>query len=621
MPVRLCLLLLLIVPSTGCAAAAPPTPPTTRGDTPESLFDPSRHLPLSEVRAGMRGYGLTVMSGVDPVRFDVEVISVLRNLTGPRQDAVLARLSGIGLETTGAIAGMSGSPIYLRDDKGNDRLVGALAFSWPLAKEPLVGIQPIEAMLRIRTRPTTRPNAAAAGRIDRFDLARLGALPGLGLRTGSTEVAGSNPSSPTPLRLPLMVSGFPDAARAHLERTLGTAVLSPLQSGVAATTRPVDARIEPGAALAVPLMIGDFEATAIGTVTEVIDGRVFAFGHPLNAEGSIELPMATGYVHGVIPLLSSSFKIGSMVQMVGSIYGDEQSGIAGRLGQVPALVPVELTVTLPDGQVDRYRFQVARHHALTAVLLNAAVTAAITARSELPLEHTLHFDVELRFAGNRKVSFSNTDASSTGPSGVLSLVAPVVAIASDNPFERVPLESATLRLRVESGARSGRITHAALDRRKYRPGDTARLRVTFSEHGGSDRSIELAFPLPGDLRPGDYSLTIRDWERHLADEMARRSFRFQSRNIDELFAVLDDFLAVRRAALYLRLSGSSRGIAVGRLPLGSLPSSRAQLLQSSGRSDVSQFDDGPLLVRATELVLSGSADLPIVIEAPVSGTK
>ena len=32
--------------------------------------------------------------------------------------------------------------------------------------------------------------------------------------------------------------------------------------------------------LAVPLLIGDVDMTAIGTCTEVLNGRVFGFGHP-----------------------------------------------------------------------------------------------------------------------------------------------------------------------------------------------------------------------------------------------------------------------------------------------------------------------------------------------------
>ena len=45
---------------------------------------------------------------------------------------------------TGVIAGMSGSPVYI-----DGRLVGAVAFAFPFAKEPIAGIQPIQQMLNL----------------------------------------------------------------------------------------------------------------------------------------------------------------------------------------------------------------------------------------------------------------------------------------------------------------------------------------------------------------------------------------------------------------------------------------------------------------------------------------
>src|SRR5882757_9700821 len=88
-----------------------------RGDEPAmpSGFDPARHMRVSEVRAGMKGYGLSVFSGTKIEKFDVEVIDVLHNFN-PTYDVVLIRATGQNLEHTGAVAGMSGSPIYLKDD-------------------------------------------------------------------------------------------------------------------------------------------------------------------------------------------------------------------------------------------------------------------------------------------------------------------------------------------------------------------------------------------------------------------------------------------------------------------------------------------------------------------------
>src|SRR5205823_9057603 len=85
---------------------------------------------------GQKGHGLTGMKGTKVEHFDVEVLGVLKN-TSPGRDMVLARLSGLGLEKTGVIAGMSGSPVYV-----DDKLVGAVAYAWAFGKEPIAGITP-----------------------------------------------------------------------------------------------------------------------------------------------------------------------------------------------------------------------------------------------------------------------------------------------------------------------------------------------------------------------------------------------------------------------------------------------------------------------------------------------
>src|SRR5580704_7615204 len=120
-----------------------------RADAPaKSLFDPVRHMHLSEVKAGMKGYGLSVFSGTKIEKFDVEVVDVIKNFN-PKYDAILIRCPQEFLNHTGPIAGMSGSPIYLYDSAGNPKMAGAFAYGWPFAKDCIAGVQPIEYMLQL----------------------------------------------------------------------------------------------------------------------------------------------------------------------------------------------------------------------------------------------------------------------------------------------------------------------------------------------------------------------------------------------------------------------------------------------------------------------------------------
>ena len=103
----------------------------------------------------MRGSGRTVFSGRQVEEFEVEILGVLKNMA-PGQSLILARLAGGPLAKTGVAAGMSGSPVYLED-----RLAGAIAYSFPFSTEPIAGIRPIHEMIeRLEDAPAPPPSRA-----------------------------------------------------------------------------------------------------------------------------------------------------------------------------------------------------------------------------------------------------------------------------------------------------------------------------------------------------------------------------------------------------------------------------------------------------------------------------
>src|SRR5205823_1088689 len=111
----------------------------------------SKFMSVDEVHPGMKGIARTVFQGTKIDEFEVELLGVLKNLA-PKQDMILARLSGGPLARTGVIAGMSGSPVYV-----DGKLLGAVAFSFPYSTEPIAGIQPIQQMLSLLDQKNAGP--------------------------------------------------------------------------------------------------------------------------------------------------------------------------------------------------------------------------------------------------------------------------------------------------------------------------------------------------------------------------------------------------------------------------------------------------------------------------------
>lgn len=584
----------------------------------ESLFDPDLHLRTADVRIGMTGYGLSVFKGSAIERFEVEVLAILKNSEQIGTDVVLISAKGANLEHTGPIAGMSGSPIYLHCDDGKDRLLGAFAFGWPGMKDPMAGVQPIEAMLELDARPRAEDaQAGVPGNAEGFDVAHSRILGKL-LPDRPTSLAQLLALPPAqerprgqlaPLAIPIATSGLSAEASRQLSGALGTAGITPLLAQdvkLVAGASDVD-KIEPGSALIIPALIGDLNLVATGTCTAVIGDRVFGFGHSMFGDGRTSLPMAAGAVDAVIPTQEISFKLGSAGKVVGTLSSDAVSGVAGTVGPVPPMVPVTMTVKRGE-ESQTFRFQAARHPMLTPMVLGAAATEAVTFRGSPDVLGATRWDVTLNYSGGRTLRLRDVAANSNmfmGDGFVGALVLPLQAL-QENPFAKIELESVetSVELLGPDQVQIATLEGISLPRLRYRAGETVKANLVFRLHRGSriERAVEMV--LPQDIEPGQYPLTASDAATALGAAAELRPFEFHVQSIDDLFALVNTAQGYGSDAVYLRLDRPEQTrVAIGRQPMTDLPGSRALLLAESGRSDVTTFTSA----------LHKKIDLPFVV--------
>ena len=403
--------------ASGCGgdSAAPPAPPSD-GPATGDAATAAGIMPLNEVRVGMRGYGLSVFQGTRIQPFAIEVTTVMNDF-GPKRGAIWIRCTDPRMQKNGVVQGMSGSPIYIwgpgesqRLGRGG-RLIGAFAFGYGLTKDCYVGVQPIEYMRGVAERAAEQNTSAqvAGGRSvpPGTQLRRLlqsARRHGVGaertwraaamLRLLGQDRLGDDAGADHTAALPAGPGGPGRVERLLLPLQVGSASLAsavaPLlePSGLAPLAAPegvrtgapppgvdIDAvRFEPGSVLAVPMAWGDMDLSASGTVTEVLsDGRVLAFGHAMNSEGTIALPMATGFVHFVVPSIQTSFKLGGSGVIRGGLVRDEAVGIVGTPTGTFSSAPMSVAVRVPGQPQHDYQYHIAHDRALTPVL--AAILA------------------------------------------------------------------------------------------------------------------------------------------------------------------------------------------------------------------------------------------------------
>ena len=93
---------------------------------PALAGDPT--MPLSQVQAGMRCTGYSVVQGTTISAFDVHVLDVAAGEAAGVGN-ILVEVSGPAVDVTGIGPGFSGSPIYCPDGAGVARNIGAISQS------------------------------------------------------------------------------------------------------------------------------------------------------------------------------------------------------------------------------------------------------------------------------------------------------------------------------------------------------------------------------------------------------------------------------------------------------------------------------------------------------------
>jgi hypothetical protein len=599
-------------------------------------FDPQRHMLVSEVKPGMKGYGLSVFMGTKIERFDVEVISILKNFN-PRQDVVLIRATGCNLEHTGAIAGMSGSPIYLKDDNGKDRMIGAFAYGWPMMKDPLAGVQPIEYMLSIplqasgdpakRAIPSPKPltvdgpagTSSDAGGNWSVLTALLDSKAAIRNQLAAQPQPSTNLTQMRPLMVPLAASGIAARSLQQLAGAFDSLGMVPLQAGggtgtlVAPTTAPANARtrLEPGSVMAIPLLTGDMDLTAVGTCTDVVGDRVYGFGHPFTSEGPVAMPMCSGSINGIIANLVTSFKLGAATAQEGTLLADQTTGVAGRIGTPAVTAPMKLRVHYADQSLDQtFRFNAVVHPRYTPLLASTAMFGAISASRELPHHNTVRYNITANFADGHVVKLSDT-LSDVNPATLFAELGAPLTAAAENPFARVLLKDMEGEVEVWDDSREAQILSAGVSRQVYRPGDTVRFFAAVRPFRGVDVIHPLEFKLPDDLPDGSYTITISDLTRFMLDEHTNSPFRFAASNINDVFDAINEIGKLQSDSFYLRLIRTNQSVAIGRAAMPRLPGTQRQMLLEATRADVVAYTPSVTSIIPCKWVLGGSADLPI----------
>ncbi len=590
--------------------------------------DPATYWDIKDIRPGMTGKGRTVMVEQRLEDFEAEVLGVMRDVS-PGRDMVLCRLKGCKLEHSGIIQGMSGSPIYI-----DGKLLGAVAYAWEFAKDPIAGVTPFAQMVQYvrsndrriaaesRDRAAGAPFEASAGRFSPWIEGLSGDEPAPGTSMQPVPVSGGAMGGMTPIVTPLAASGFSPRALGLLADRLRPIGMAPMAGG-GAPERVIremgDRPLVPGAPLSIGLVLGDFDLSGIGTVTHVEGNRVYGFGHPMMSLGACELPMMTGYIHTVYPRASVSMKMGSPLKIVGVIDTDVSTSVAGRVGATPDMLPMSVRVkTGRYSDARTYHVRVVREPSLMPSLIMAVLTNAIDTEGNLPEELTAHLTATIKLMGHDPITMSDIFSGprytgQMGPSALFNPLASIVNILVRNPMTPVRIEAVDCVVEIEPGRKVATIESVRLLSDTVEPGHELKGFVTLKPFKGERETIEISLPIPAGFPEGAYEASFGDAASSLKRAVRNDPSLIEPHDLAGILRSLKVQIEPKRTAVYLQVPAPDKGVSIQGQALPNLPGSVRAVFNSKREVPVPTIRSDLTRMVTTPWVVEGAHSLRFTV--------
>jgi hypothetical protein len=441
------------------------------------------------LQPGQRGTCVTEWTGGERLTIPVEVVGVL-DAAAPERSAVLVRLLDPRFADSGVVAGMSGSPVYV-----DGQLVGAVAFGWQFAREPIAGVTPFGRMHEL----------AAGGATPTGTSPTLETLAGLATGRLEPDAAWSTPvQHPTGRLLPAAVAGLPadDAFGRRLLARLGLQA-APGGRGAAAGLP------EAGDMVATLLVWGDALVAAGGTVTARDGDRLWAYGHPFLSLGATQLPAARARVLAIQASFADPFKLFTVGEPFGTFVADRPAGMLAVAGPVPAGLPVTVEVREPRG-ARSWSFRVADAPLLVPFLVTYVVNASLTAQAAAFGDASARLVLDLALADGRTVHLEQVASSPDALARVSSFAGAAAGFLAGSPFPHPAITGVRATVERSESLTGAQLLAAVPARTRVRPGERLPVAVRLARHLEPAEEKTVIVEVPAGLDEGPLDLIVAD---------------------------------------------------------------------------------------------------------------
>jgi hypothetical protein len=541
-------------------------------------------MPLADIKAGQRGEVWTVFQGVKPEPFAVEVSGVILNALGPGKSIILCRLTDPRVQDMGAVAGMSGSPLYI-----DGKFAGALSYQMQhFETVRYAGFTPAEDMEEVAERVGTPvPEGSEQDN-------SAGAAP-------SPDSRGDSGAAFLAMRPVFALGGVSPRTASIMSPQfeslgLGVVAVGGSSQGQLGAPAPAAPAIQPGDAVSVALTTGDITIAGTGTVSRVDGNRIVAFGHPMLGLGDVQLPMCSAEVVAILPSTMESFKVANIGPVIGCISQDRLSAVSGLLGAGPEMTDVQVISGRAGIRQRTIRFQVVRDKRVAPMIMLTGIVEGVFGSNDSEPGEGFRIVSTVSFSPTQQISRESVYAGEQGfLSGMLDFLSALSA-ELQNPFEKALPRS--VQFRIEPLAENPAVTveQFQVSRATVRAGETLQVTLGWRNFQGAEGTSTVDVPI--DPSWTGKTLEVLVVPGRLLDELTGHGHLFRPGQLRSFDAYLDAMRGSRpEDGLYVAVVERS---ALFFDQAASTPDAPASIARIAGDADAARYQRREALVALWE---------------------
>ncbi len=533
-------------------------------------------MKYGDLKPGMEGIGKTIFRGTGIESFKFKILGFLKNFS-PGKNLIIAELFSPELKDIGVIAGMSGSPLFIEG-----KVIGAVSYGFSFSKKPIAGITPIEDIVKVSKFDTPRFSVDISSIKVEFNKKSFSAIKDFIKSEFRKRMNYSSHDSVLPLRIYSGSRGINSSTNLDL--------LSPLfapNTSLTLSTKKLPEKKRSGReikiadAVAIPLIKGDFEYSASGTVSFVKGKKIYLFGHPYFNLGSVNFPLHRAKVVSVVPSYQDSFRLAATEELIGKVTQDRFSAVSGELGKGPKMIPLNITFR---NRNKTFRVELAEHPLLTPALAQISVSNIFQTEIQQYGFNTIRIKGKIFIENEKNIIIEDMFSGGNSYGEFSDLIMAINFYLLNNKEKRINIQKMDFEFDSMETLKTGLISNVLIGKRTYKPGELINLKIFIKTDRGKLTKEEIRIKAP-DLKPGkSFKILIGDKSEIGSFERKNIKSSYFPIKVESLIRAINNLRKNNR--IYIKVITKDEGMFLKGFEYSNLPSGFKDLYGADSSSSM-----------------------------------